>query len=371
MDDNLKNYLTRNYSGKRVLITGHTGFKGTWLSLWLNQLGAKVFGISDRYVSEPNLFASCNMSEITDTKSLINLEDFQASQSYFDLVRPDFVFHLAAQPLVRKAQREPFETTRNNLLANLTILEILRQYEDPVTAVMITSDKSYNNKEWVWGYREHDELGGKDIYSGSKAAAELTIRSYYNSFFSKNSNVRLAVARAGNVIGGGDWAEDRLVPDCFKSWMVNQQLILRNPSSTRPWQHVLEPLSGYLRLAIAVREQRSLNGEVFNFGPNASDNKTVAELMSELKKNWERSVGIEGKYKFQSEASSIESNLLQLNCDKAHALLNWFPIMNFEETASKTVDWYSFFYNEKSANAVRDFTNNQISDYMMSSCEGS
>ena len=365
MDENLNTFLSKAYSGKKVLITGHTGFKGTWLSLWLNQLGAKVYGISDGYVSDPNLHSLCEVSELTNTKTFIDLCDFDASDAYFNSVKPDFVFHLAAQPLVRKAQREPFDTTRNNILSNLTILEILRRYKDPVTAVLITSDKSYNNKEWIWGYREHDELGGKDVYSGSKAAAELTIRSYYHSYFSKNSDIKVAVGRAGNVIGGGDWAEDRLVPDSFKAWMAGDTVVLRNPSSTRPWQHVLEPLSGYLQLAIAVQADSKLSGEAFNFGPRARDNRSVAELIHALKMQWEKSTGLKGNSELKLDSSNIESNLLQLNCDKAHALIGWYPVMNFEETAALTADWYSFFHKEKSATALREFTCNQINEYML------
>lgn len=357
--------MSKAYSGKKVLITGHTGFKGTWLSLWLNQLGAEVYGISDGYVSDPNLHSLCEVPKLTHTATFMDLCDFDASESYFNSVKPDFVFHLAAQPLVRKAQREPFDTTRNNILSNLTILEILRRYQDPVTAVLITSDKSYDNKEWVWGYREHDELGGKDVYSGSKAAAELTIRSYYHSYFSKKTHVRIAIGRAGNVIGGGDWANDRLVPDSFKAWMAGDTVVLRSPSSTRPWQHVLEPLSGYLQLAIAVHMNLNLSGEAFNFGPKARDNRSVAELIHALKVQWEKSTGLKGNSDLEVDASSIESNLLQLNCDKAHALLGWYPVMNFEETAVLTADWYSFFHKEKSATALREFTCNQIKEYTL------
>jgi CDP-glucose 4,6-dehydratase len=273
--------------------------------------------------------------------------------------RPDFVFHLAAQPLVRRSYLEPHLTIETNVIGTLNILEALRLAQHPCNAVIVTSDKSYDNVEQVWGYRENDALGGKDPYSASKGAAELVVKTYAHSFFSaKDSPVKVAVGRAGNVIGGGDWAEDRIVPDCVRAWSSGKAVEIRYPRATRPWQHVLEPLSGYLVLAASLANDADLNGEPFNFGPPAQQNYTVAELLDEIKEHWPGA-----EWKDVSGSSPFhEAGLLKLCCDKALHGIGWRPVMDFAETVRLTSSWYRSFY-ESSGNGVWDLTQHQIAEY--------
>ena len=237
------------FRGKKIIVTGNTGFKGSWLSLWLYSLGAKVTGISKDIPSNPSLFEELDLAKKTE-HHFENICDALKMKEIFTAVQPDFVFHLAAQPIVSVSYDDPLETFRTNTIGTANILEALRFVSSPCSAVIITSDKCYDNVEWIWGYREQDALGGKDPYSASKGAAELVIKTYFHSYFKKaDSKIKLASIRAGNVIGGGDWALNRIVPDCFRSWNDGKPVKIRNPESTRPWQHVLEPLSGYLRAA--------------------------------------------------------------------------------------------------------------------------
>ena len=320
-------YLTP-FHGATVLITGHTGFKGAWLTAWLKQLGAKVVGIALDPPSVPFHFAVAHLVDgMTDLR--IDIRDHAALADAIISAQPDFVFHLAAQALVRQSYDQPIETWQTNVLGTLHVLEALRKLDKPCAAVIITSDKCYDNIEWVWGYRETDAMGGPDPYSASKGAAELAIRSHIKSYFPKaTSKVRIASARAGNVIGGGDWAADRIVPDCVRAWSSNNVVELRNPHSTRPWQHVLEPLSGYLNLAVALYHRPELHGEPFNFGPQAQQNHSVLELVRQMALHWDQ---VRWQDVSQSVAGPYESGLLKLNCDKALHYLLWNAVMGFDE----------------------------------------
>lgn len=346
------------YANKRVLITGNTGFKGTWLATWLVKLGAEVHGLSNGVPTTPSLFEAAghrsrlgyHEHDVTDLLVLLQV---------MRTIKPDFVFHLAAQPLVRLSYDDPGLTFRTNIVGTLNVLEALRQLNQPCCAVIITSDKAYDNVEWVWGYRENDALGGKDPYSASKGAAELVCRSYAQSYFIRpDSAVRIAVGRAGNVIGGGDWAQDRIVPDAIRAWSRAQAVEVRNAQSTRPWQHVLEPLSGYLSLGGALAREPKLCGEAFNFGPKAENNFTVVELLQAMQPHWP---GAGWNVRPQGSDARKEALLLKLNCDKALHYLGWNPTLSFPETAEFTAKWYQNHYN--GTIPAWDFTNAQIEQY--------
>jgi len=350
--------LQREFKDKTVIITGHTGFKGAWLTAWLKQLGAKVIGIALEPPTDPSHFVAANLTNgmtdlRIDIRNQVDLEEAIVS------TQPDFVFHLAAQALVRRSYEDPVETWQTNLLGTMHVLEAFRKLDKSCAAVIITSDKCYDNVEWVWGYRETDAMGGPDPYSASKGAAELAIRSHIKSYFPKaTSKVRIASARAGNVIGGGDWAADRIVPDCVRAWSSDNFVELRNPHSTRPWQHVLEPLSGYLSLAIALSQRPDLHGEPLNFGPQAQQTHSVLELVQQMALHWEQvrwedvSGSVEGPY---------ESGLLKLNCDKSLHYLQWHAVMGFEDTVRMSAEWYRAYYQEPAQIALT--TDAQIADY--------
>ncbi len=344
------------FKNKNIIITGHTGFKGSWLSLWLKLLGANVIGISLGEVSFPSHFKVTN-SELISTNYFLDINDLPSLKKIIKDHSPDFLFHLAAQSLVSVSYNNPIETWQTNLIGTLNVLESLRGLNKKCSAVIITSDKCYKNVEWVWGYREIDELGGNDPYSASKAAAEILINSYVKTYFPLDGNIRLASARAGNVIGGGDWAIDRIIPDAVRAWSNNQVLELRNPNATRPWQHVLEPLSGYLLLASKLDKDHSLNGEAFNFGPQHSNHYSVLDLMNTAKLYWDRASWKET----QDQLAIPESNLLKLNCDKASNMLQWRPVLDFKETLEITIQWYKSFYQEDMI--PYDLTINQINQF--------
>lgn len=346
------------FHGKTVLITGHTGFKGSWLTAWLKQLGAKVVGIALDPPTTPSHFAGAGMSDgMTDLR--VDIRHQAGVENAIVSAEPDFVFHLAAQALVRRSYDDPIETWQTNVLGTLHVLEALRKLDKPCAAVIITSDKCYDNVEWVWGYRESDAMGGPDPYSASKGAAELAIRSHIKSYFPKaTSKVRIASARAGNVIGGGDWAADRIVPDCVRAWSLDDAVELRNPHSTRPWQHVLEPLSGYLNLAIALSQRQEMHGEPFNFGPPAQQNHSVLELVQQMALYWDK---VRWQDVSQTTAGPYESGLLKLNCDKALHYLRWHAVMGFEDTVRMTAEWYRVFYQQP--NKIAATTDAQIEAY--------
>ena len=345
------------FQNQKVLITGHTGFKGAWLTAWLNMLGAKVTGVSIDLVSEPSHFSAAHLDKHTHDIRL-DIRDSEGLKKIITEMRPDFIFHLAAQSLVRESYKNPVDTWNINLMGTLNVLESLRVLEHECVAVIITSDKCYDNVEWVWGYKETDAMGGPDPYSASKGAAELLIKSYIRSFFADNSKIRIASARAGNVIGGGDWANDRIIPDCVKAWSKDQVVQLRNPQATRPWQHVLEPLSGYLRLACSLNESNELHGESCNFGPPAKQNQSVIELVEVMSKYW-------SKVKWEDVSGNseepYESGLLKLNCDKALHFMNWRAVLEFDETVKMTAEWYDSFYSDPKN--IFNITTKQLEQY--------
>ncbi|MCF7822827.1 MAG: CDP-glucose 4,6-dehydratase [Candidatus Marinimicrobia bacterium] len=344
---------------KTVLVTGNTGFKGSWLSTWLTMLGADVIGLSDQVPTRPAHHDMVKNFLKEDMR--IDVRDADAVYNAINSIKPDFIFHLAAQPIVLESYRVPLETFITNTMGTAHILDALRRINHTCTAVMITSDKCYDNVEWTWGYRETDHLGGKDPYSGSKGSAELVIKSYTESFFKKTeSKVRIGIGRAGNVIGGGDWAPNRIVPDCINAWSLKDKAKLRNPNSTRPWQHVLEPLSGYVTLATTLHQNSSLNGEAFNFGPPAYQNHSVGELVGELTQHWP---GSDWDEMPAPTASPHEAGLLKLNCDKALHTLGWRATLNFSETARWTGNWYRTYYQE-GAVAAGKLTSQQIEEFM-------
>ena len=345
------------FANRTVLLTGHTGFKGSWLATWLWTLGARVVGVALDPPSLPSHFEVTGLTEAIEDHRL-DIREGDSLKHLLSQTQPDFVFHLAAQPLVRQSYLDPVETYQTNVLGTLNLLEALRPLKKRCTAVLITSDKCYDNLECVWGYRETDALGGPDPYSASKGGAELVIRSHVRSFFPKDGSVRVAVGRAGNVIGGGDWAADRIVPDCIRSWTSGKSVQLRNPHSTRPWQHVLEPLSGYLCLANALNESSELHGEPFNFGPPAQQDHSVLELVGQMSHHWDqvRWDDVSGH-----NSGPYESGLLKLNCDKALHHLQWYSVLNFEETVKMTTEWYQSYYTEPQS--IRERTIAQIQEY--------
>ena len=343
----------------KVLVTGHTGFKGSWLSLWLKHLGAEVSGIALDPPSQPSHFEAVNLAGQIDDHRL-DIRDREKLIECVQRIQPDFIFHLAAQALVRHSYESPIATLETNTIGSANLLESLRELRKPVVAVMITSDKAYDNVEWVWGYKETDRLGGKDPYSASKSMAELLIHSYVESFFkTQDSNVTIGITRAGNVIGGGDWAVDRIVPDCMIAWSKSQAVNIRSPYATRPWQHVLEPLSGYLVLASNLAKSRTNHGEAYNFGPPAHQNHPVSRLINEMATYWDH---VRWNDISQSQEHLHEAGLLKLNCDKALFDLRWLPTLEFEETVRLTVDWYRDYY-QSPEESMYDITIGQIEEY--------
>ncbi len=329
--------LSNTFESKTVLVTGHTGFKGSWLSLWLHKLGAKVVGLSEGQVSEPSHFQILGLSEVVDSR-IGDIRDAELVSTLIRQVQPDFVFHLAAQALVKASYDDPLATIQTNVMGSANILQGLRDLSKPCSCVMITSDKAYENIETHYGYRETDRLGGADPYSASKGAAEIVVSSLIRSYFPTDGSVRVAVARAGNVIGGGDWAADRIVPDIARAWSNKTSLSIRNPAATRPWQHVLEPLSGYLQLAAELERSSVLHGEAFNFGPSAEAVYPVSDLVAAAEQVLPELV-IE-----QGVASFHEAGLLKLCCDKALTTLGWKAVLDFTETMGLTFDWYHSYY---------------------------
>lgn len=328
------------WRGKKVYLTGHTGFKGSWLSLWLQNMGALVKGYSLEANTKPALFIKANVaskmySEIGDIR---NIEQLTKSIISFS---PDILIHMAAQPLVRLSYQEPVETYTTNVIGTVNVLEAARKCSDLKAIVSVTSDKCYENKEWEWGYRENEPMGGHDPYSSSKGCAELVTSAYRRSFFSSKETASLASARSGNVIGGGDWAEDRLIPDILKAFEKSEPVIVRNPLSTRPWQHVLEPLSGYLVLA----QELYLNGnefaEAWNFGPKEEDCKSVSWIVDKMVENW----GGHKSWSLGKENNPHEAGFLKLDCSKSAIRLKWNPKWDLQMTLKSVVDWHQIYIN--------------------------
>lgn len=352
--------LSKTYHGRRVLITGHTGFKGSWLTSWMHRLGAKVCGYSNGIPTTPSLFEAADLASRI-RHEVGDIRDHAKLSSLIQDFKPEFVFHLAAQAIVSTSYAEPLETMGVNIMGTATVLDVLRKVDWPCTVVVITSDKAYENVEWPWGYRETDRLGGKDIYSGSKGGAELAFASYFHSFFRNSASpVVMATARAGNVIGGGDWAADRIVADCVRAWAVGKTVEIRSPKATRPWQHVLEPLSGYLVLGARLEADRTLNGESFNFGPRGEQNATVVELLSSLASIWGFSDTTQS-YRITGNSPFHEASLLKLNIDKALLSLAWVPNLSYDECLQYTGSWYHDVV--KGGASALDITSAQITAY--------
>lgn len=349
------------YKNKKVLITGNTGFKGSWLSTWLTMLGAEVYGYSLSVPTEPAMYKVLDLEHKIKNK-FGDIRDKETFNEYVQNIKPDFLFHLAAQAIVSTSYKEPFDTITTNVVGTASVLEAIRNITWDCTCVLITSDKAYDNVEWIWGYRENDRLGGKDVYSGSKGAAELVIKSYWNSFIKEMSNIKFGVTRAGNVIGGGDWAKDRIVVDCAKAFSKGETVEIRCPKATRPWQHVLEPLSGYLTLGQWLYEGKSENGEAYNFGPKAEQTKTVFELTQDLAEKW--GLDKENASKLTGNIPFKEANLLKLNCDKALAFLHWHSTLNYDECVSIIAEWYKTYYENQDSDMYA-LTVKQIEFYMI------
>lgn len=334
------------WRGKRVLVTGHTGFKGSWLSLWLQRLGANVVGYSLAPPTEPSLFTIANIAQgMTSIEG--DIRDLAKLQAVMDEHRPEVVLHLAAQPLVRYSYKNPIETYATNVMGTANVLEAIRITGGVRAAVMITTDKCYENNEWVWGYREQDRLGGHDPYSNSKACAELVTAAYRNSYFSQGS-VAIASARAGNVIGGGDWALDRLIPDMVRAFSEGQSVQIRNPNAIRPWQHVLEPISGYLSLAEHLWNDGTTYADGWNFGPNDEDAKPVSWIVENLSKLW----GDNASWQTDDGVHPHEATYLKLDCSKAKQQLGWKPQLTLFTALEWTVEVYKAHLQDADLNAL-------------------
>ena len=343
------------WSGKRGFVTGHTGFKGSWLSLWLQLMGAEVKGFSLRPPTTPSLFdeadvASGMQSEIGDIR---DLKVLSASIKAFS---PDILIHMAAQPLVRLSYREPVDTFEVNVLGTVHVLEAARACENLKAIVNVTTDKCYENREWHWGYRENEAMGGHDPYSASKGCAELVTAAYRSSFFNGNDTAALASARAGNVIGGGDWADDRLIPDILRAFEKREPAVIRNPNATRPWQHVLEPLSGYLILAQKLFDEGAGFAEAWNFGPLDADAQPVSEILDNLVAKW----GDGAHWLIDTDLQPHEAQLLKLDISKAAAKLDWHPRWSLSQALESIVEWHRSWLNKKD---MRAETMEQIRQY--------
>jgi CDP-glucose 4,6-dehydratase len=351
------------YESKKVLITGHTGFKGSWLSVWLGMLGARVIGYALPPPTEPSIYEVLRLNN-----QLINIEgdvrDNQHLEQVITEYQPDMVFHLAAQPIVRLSYELPRYTYETNIMGTVNLLEAIRHAGSVRACLVVTSDKCYENQEWTYAYRENDPLGGYDPYSSSKAGAELVAGCYQRSFFNPGQyaehRVALATARAGNVIGGGDWAADRIIPDIVRALSAGLPVAVRNPQSVRPWQHVLDPLAGYLWLAARMWDEGSCYSSAWNFGPDNLDNLTVGQLTNNMVKMW-------GSGEWQADSNNNpqlhEANYLKLDCTKAKALLDWAPVYDTDEAIKKTAEWYKAYYLDPKSD-LYSLTREQIEFYM-------
>lgn len=347
------------FKNKKVLITGHTGFKGSWLTLWLLKKKAKIIGVSKEIVTKPSHFQLLKLKKKIKNY-FFDLNNLYKIDKVINNHKPDYIFHLAAQSLVKKSYLNPIETWTSNTFGTINLLESLRGVKKKTIVVLITSDKSYKNLEITRGYKENDILGGYDPYSASKAGAEIAIQSYLKSFFNNKlkNKVFISIARAGNVIGGGDWSNDRLVPDCFKNWSKNKFVRIRNPNSTRPWQNVLEALNGYLELAYnLVKYPKKFHGEIFNFGPSPRENNTVVNVLKKIKINYPYV-----KWKIEKDSNFYESKLLKLNSNKAKKILKWKCKLSFDENIRLVSNWYKYYYSNQNKKNIYKFSMNQI-DY--------
>lgn len=355
------NFLANNFfKGKRVLITGHTGFKGAWLSLLLNKLGAHVSGYALNPPTIPNLYNLIYPEKFIES-CIADISNFEELKRFIEKIQPEIVIHLAAQSLVKASYKDPRFTYQTNVMGTVNLLEAARNINGIKVILNVTTDKCYENKEWVWGYREDDVLGGHDPYSNSKACSELITSSYRNAFFNadeKNKNgIAVATARSGNIIGGGDWSQDRLVPDFIRSMQVEEDVFIRNPGSTRPWQFILDSLFGYLTLVEKLYTEGQDYAESWNFGPGDTHTKTVGWIVAELCRNW----GGKASYKIEATNNGHESKFLKLDSSKAKSRLGWSNVYSLEEGLGKTVEWYKGYLNGKMARELCEF---QIDEYM-------
>ncbi len=340
------------WRGKRVLVTGHTGFKGSWLCLWLGELGATVTGYALQPPTQPSMFEAARVATGLRESVIADIRDRQRLEQVLTEGKPEIVFHMAAQPLVRASYVDPVETYSVNVLGTVTLLDAIRHSGDARVVVNVTSDKCYENREWVWGYRESDSMGGYDPYSNSKGCAELVTAAFRSSFFNPahfaDHGVAIASARAGNVLGGGDWAEDRLIPDMVRAFAANKPVLIRRPDAIRPWQHVLEPLSGYLALAERLYSDGAAFAEGWNFGPNDDDTLPVSRLAERLTALW----GGGASWRLDGEHHPHEATYLKLDCSKARSRLGWQPRWRLERAIETTAQWYRAYYAREDARAL-------------------
>lgn len=340
---------------RKVLVTGHTGFKGSWICLLLNQLGADVYGFALKPPTNPNLFTVADVGQ--SVKSFIgDIRNFDQLKDVVEIVQPELVIHLAAQPLVRRSYLEPVATYATNVMGTVHLLEVVRNTPSIRAVVNVTTDKCYQNNEWYWGYRENEPMGGHDPYSNSKGCSELVTSAYRSSFFSNIGLAAIATARAGNVIGGGDWAEDRLIPDFFRALSKNEKLLIRSPYAIRPWQHVLEPLNGYLTLAKKLLEEGTTYAEAWNFGPDDADAKNVEWIARRICNLW----GDCADFGIDINPNQHEATYLKLDCSKAKSRLNWVPKWSIEKALLSIVEWNRAWMGQKD---MREICNKQIEDF--------
>ena len=343
------------WKGKNVLITGHTGFKGAWLSLWLQQMGAQVVGYSNEIPTEPSLFKLANVANGMWSEIGADIRDLDSLKGIINEHKPEIVIHMAAQALVRPSYANPVETYQTNVMGTVNLLEAIRLSDSVKVCVNVTTDKCYENKEWAWGYRENEPMGGYDPYSSSKACSEIVSAAFRRSYFSGENKIGLATARAGNVIGGGDWATDRLIPDIFKAWLADEKVIIRSPSSIRPWQMVLEPLSGYLTLAEKLWEDPQKYSQAWNFGPYDNDAQPVGWIVEQISQELK-----DFKVEIKPDNSLHEATYLKLDCSKSRTYLGWKPRTNLPTTLKGIIEWYEVFRNQGN---IREVTIQQIARF--------
>ncbi len=346
------------WCGKNVFLTGHTGFKGGWLCLWLASMGANVTGYALPPKTTPNIFDVLDINNLITKSYFSDIRNLDVLKNAMKVANPDVIIHMAAQPLVRYSYINPVETYETNVMGTVHLLEAARSINTVKATIVVTTDKCYENRDWAWGYRETDPLGGYDPYSNSKGCAELVVSAYRQSFFQiSGSSNNLATVRAGNVIGGGDWSEDRLIPDAIKSFDLGQVLKLRNPLATRPWQHVLEPLSGYLTLTQALFNEGIAFASAWNFGPRDEDNRSVENVIDLLISQWDS----KASWEIEASAQPHEANLLKLDCSKAYSELGWNPRWNIEIAVQKIIEWHKAWRLSKD---MRELSLAQIKQYM-------
>ena len=353
-------YMKNHFKNKKVLITGHNGFKGTWLSLIMIFFGAKVIGCGLKKKNDTKFFKF--LSDKLYKSHYINICEYNKFSKIINTEKPEFIFHLAAQALVFDSYKSPEYTFKNNIISSINLLEILRKYKKKVSVVFITSDKVYKNIEKLSGYNENSILGGEDPYSASKSSIEIILNAYIKSYFLKSNKIKISIARAGNVIGGGDWSKNRVIPDLIKSYFNKKKFLIRNPKSERPWQHVLDPLVGYILIIINLNNGKLDNGEIFNFGPTKKNTVNVGKLSLILGKELRKNNGY--KLKLEKNKSNLkETNILRLDSTKAKRLLNWKCNLNINNSLKFTSDWYTFYYKNKSKNKILDYSISQIQIY--------